>query len=90
MKLEKGVLYMITGAKFYEEEESGRKPYTVRLIDHVERMQLEAAKPTVVRIFLSNHGSSTYFTREGVRIHDLDRLLGKYLVGISWDPRSEL
>jgi hypothetical protein len=85
-----GLLIVVTGSNLYEEEKAGRKPYTLRLTTKREYDQLFNEKPDFIRIYRGGVDTTKYFTRTIVAMHDLDRILGKHLVGITFDPTQEV
>jgi|GEM_PF-1898210 len=90
MNLNDGLLSLVTDQGFYDEEKSGRKPYTVRWMAKRERNQLFNEQPEFIRIYRSNAGSDEYFTRPIVAIHELGKILGNILIGITFDPKQEV
>ena len=73
---------------FYVKEESGEKPYTVRIMkpDTYEKMNLFGTKR--VKIVGIDEDEGTYFERRITSIDRFGGLLGHVLVGIAWDPRE--
>ena len=73
---------------FYVKEESGEKPYTVRIMksDTYEKMNLLGTKR--VKIVGIDEDEVTYFERRITSIDLLGGLFGHILVGIAWDPRE--
>lgn len=84
------LLIVVSGIYFYNEEKSGRKPYTLRITTKGEHNQLFYSQPEYIRIHKGAMSSKEYFTRKIIAMHDLEIILGKHLIGITFDPTEEV
>lgn len=85
MKIEKNTLFLKTNNRLFGMEKDGQKPYTIRLLNYEEYMELEDTKIDTVHVHIQNAEiSSQSFERELLSIVLISELLGKYLVGIAW------
>jgi len=83
MKIEKNTLILKTNNRFFGMEKDGEKPYTIRLLNSTEYLELVDARIDKIRI--QNADISTQsFEREVLSIVHISELLGKHLVGIAW------
>ena len=83
MKIEQNTLFLKTSNHFFGMEKEGQKPYTIRLLNHEEFLELGDVE--IDKIHIQNADiSSQSFEREVLSIVDLGELLGKHLTGIAW------
>jgi len=87
MKIEKNTLFLKTDNRFFWMERDGRKPYTVRILNHEEYTDLCNAwlGVNIDTIYIQNADNSAQsFERKILSIVPIGELFGKYLVGIAW------
>jgi hypothetical protein len=73
--------------EFFDKEESGKKPNTIRLLRSVDFLRLKACYYITI---YQNHDTHLYFDRKITDISKIGTLAGKELVVISWGQPNEV
>lgn len=84
MKIDGKTVILKTNKRFFDVEESGEKPYTVRLMDPDEFFALDKSGVDRIRIEHPEDPKIFYFVRKLRSVYSLGGILGQALVGIAW------
>jgi len=86
MKIEGNKVIFKSIPEFWEKEFSGKKPYTVRLLDKVDFLLLQDMLDEHSNLLIEIRSTETEcsFVREVRDVSLFGEFLGKYLVGIAW------
>ena len=86
MRIEGKTVVFKTDDRLFGVERSGRKPYTVRILEIEAFYALEVADIERVRIERAGYPNQ-FFVRDFFSVAMLGEMLGRVFAGIAWNPR---